>query len=218
MNFLSKPLPVLLLCCLVLSIFWLSPQARAGLIINEIMGDPNQDWDGSGVYNYGGDEWIEVINAGEVTEDLTNYWLRDATGDDIHLQLHGVLEPGGIAVFFGSEALAWQRLHGHSIVGFSINNSGDTIELLKTIPNQSGTDLELVHTVTILDHESEDDRSSGWDANTGAWVMNDALNPYNGGFSPEGNDCQPTPGEANVCGSEVSVEATAWGSLKSQYR
>jgi len=218
MNLLSKPLSALLLCCLVLAVFWLPAQARCELIINEIMGDPAQDWDGDGTYNFRGDEWIEVMNEGTVAEDMTNYWLRDSTGDELHLQLHGIIYPGEVAVYYGSEAVAWQQLYGNTVVGFSINNSGDTIELLKTIDAPGGTDLVLIHSVTILDHEAEDDRSSGLDSETGEWAMNDALNPYNGGFSPQGNDCQPTPGQPNVCVPLVPVAATTWGSVKSCYR
>jgi len=218
MNLLSKPLPVLFLLCLVMAVFWLSPQARADLIINEIMGDPNRDWDGDGAFNYRQDEWIEVMNNGLVAEDLSNYWLRDTTGDDLHLQLSGILQAGQVAAFYGSDALAWQQEQGHSIVGFSINNSGDTMELLKTVPDQNGSSLVLVHTVSVQDHEAEDDRSSGWNSETGQWEMNDALNPYSGGFEPQGNDCQPSPGELNVCVPLVPVEPTSWDALKSQYR
>ncbi len=217
MNLLSKPLPVLLLCCLVLAVFWLTPQAKAELIINEIMGDPNQDWDGDNTYNYRGDEWIEVKNDGTVAEDLTNYWLRDTYGDDLHLQLHGILHPDEIAVFYGSEAVAWQQLHGQSVLGFSINNTGDTMELVKEDPNQGGV-LIVVHTVTILDHEADDDRSSGWDPETNLWSLNDALNPYSGGFEPQGNSCQPTPGQPNDCVPLVPVDQTSWDALKCQYR
>jgi hypothetical protein len=218
MNLLSKPQVLLVLCCLVIALFWLSPQARADLIINEIMGDPNQDWDGSGEYNFRGDEWIEVMNDGETSEDLTSYWLRDTTGDEAHLQLHGTLQSGEVAIFFGSEAAAWQQLHGFSVTGLSINNSGDTIELLKTVPDEGGSTLVVVHSITILDHEAEDDRSSGWDSETGLWSMNDALNPYNGGSEPQGNDCQPSPGESNICVPLVPVQRTSWDALKSQYR
>ena len=218
MNLLSKPQVLLVLCCLVIALLWLSPQARADLIINEIMGDPNQDWDGSGAYDFRGDEWIEVMNDGEISEDLTRYWLRDTTGDDAHLQLHGTLQPGQVAVFYGSEAAAWQQLHGFSVTGLSINNSGDTIELLQTVPDEDDSTLVVVHSITILDHEAEDDRSSGWDSETGLWSMNDALNPYNGGSSPQGNDCQPSPGEQNLCVPLVPVQQTSWDALKCQYR
>lgn len=218
MNLLSKPLPVLVLCCLVMAVFWLAPQARAELIINEIMGDPNQDWDGDGALSYKDDEWIEVKNVGESTEDLSLYWLRDTTGEDLHLQLSGTLEPGEMVAFYGSDATAWQQEQDITSSGFSINNTGDTIELVKAVPDETGRFLAVVYAVTILDHEAENDRSSGWDWESQQWVMNDSLNPYSGGFSPQGNGCPPTPGEPNICSPLVSVEQTTWGALKSQYR
>ncbi len=218
MNLLSKPLPVLLLCCLILAVFWLAPQAQAELIINEVMGDPFQDWDGDGTFNYRGDEWIEVLNEGPVAEDMSFYWLRDSYGDDFHLQLHGIILPGEVAVYYGSEAVAWQQLHGYSTLGFSINNGGDTLELVKSIPDPGGSVLVVVDTVTILDHEAEDDRSSGWDPDTNSWTLNDALNPYTGGFDPQGTSCQPSPGRANDCVPLVAAENTTWGDLKSHYR
>ena len=217
MNLLSKPLPHLLLCCLVMAVFWLAPQADAALVINEIMGDPNQDWNGDGAYNYREDEWIEVMNTGTESENLSNYWLRDITGDDLHLQLWGNLDPLQVAVFYGSDAINWQLEQGLTGVGFSINNSGDTMELLKTDPDQSGA-LIVVQSITLLAHEVDDDRSSGLGFESGLWELYDALNPYNGASEPQGNDCQPTPGEENVCVPLVPVEPTAWGAVKSQYR
>ncbi len=218
MIFLSRPLPVLMLLCLVWSAFWVVPQVQAELIINEVLGDPNQDWDGDGTLSYKGDEWIEVLNNGAVSEDLSDFWLRDIFGDDLHLQLFGTLPPGGVAVFYGSDAMAWQVEQGLFASGFSINNTGDTLELLRTIPNEAGTALVMIHRVTVNNHEVENDRSSGWDPETGLWTMFDALNPYNGGFVPQGSDCLPSPGEPNDCVPLVPVASTSWNHLKSQYR
>ncbi len=218
MVFLSRPLTVLLLLCLVWSAFSLVPQVQAELMINEVLGDPNQDWDGDGTVNFRGDEWIEVLNNGAATEDLSDYWLRDVYGDDLHLQLFGTLEPGAVTVFYGSDAVAWQEGQGVFVSGFSINNTGDTLELLRTIPDQASTALVMIHRVTLDNHEVEDDRSSGWDPETEQWTMFDAWNPYNGGFEPQGTGCLPTPGDPNICVPLVPVETTSWDLLKSQYR
>jgi len=218
MNLLSKPLPVLLLCCLVMAVFWLAPQARSEVLINEILGDPSSDWDGDGAFNYRDDEWIEVINTGPAAENLEDYWLRDTTGDDLHLQLSGSLEAGQVAVFYGSEASAWQREQGNTVVGLSINNAGDTLELLQTVSGPGGASLEVVHSVTVTDHEADDDRSGGTDPDTGEWVLYDALNPYNGAAVPQGNDCEPTPGMPNSCAPLVPTDTTTWDAVKSQYR
>ncbi len=218
MMFLSRPIPVLLLLCLMLTVFWLAPNARAELIINEILGDPNQDWDGDGQVSYRGDEWIEVLNNGASTEDLADFWLKDIFGDNMHLQLSGFLDSGAVAVFYGSDAMLWQADHGETITGFSINNTGDTIELFRTVTDGTGSSLVMIHRVILNNHEVEDDRSSGWDPDTELWSMFDALNPYNGSNEPQGSDCLPTPGELNVCNPLVPVAATSWGNLKSQYR
>ena len=216
--FLSRPMPVLLLLCLVLSAFWLVPEAAAELVINEVLGDPAQDWDGDGALSYKGDEWIEVLNNGITAEDLSNFWLRDIFGEAMHFQLFGTLQPGSVAVFYGSDAMAWQEEQGLSIIGFSINNTGDSLELFQSIPGETTTALVLIHQVTLNNHEVEDDRSSGFNPETGTWSMFDAWNPYSGSFDPQGTDCLPTPGEWNECNYLVPVARTSWNHLKSQYR
>jgi Lamin Tail Domain len=218
MDYLSRPLVLLLLCGLLVSSLWLVPHVRAEVLINEVLGDPDQDWDGDGEVNYKSDEWIEVKNDGDSVEDLSEYWVRDGSGEDPHLQLSGALEPGETAVFYGSDAMIWQQEQGQSTLGFSINNSGETLELLRTESDFSGTALIVVHQVILLDHEVENDRSSGWDPDTGQWIMFDALNPYNGAFEPQGNNCLPSPGELNICTPLVPVFGLTWDQLKSRYR
>jgi len=211
-------MPVLLLLCLVLSAFWLVPQARADLVINEILGDPNQDWDGDGSLSYKGDEWIEVRNTGGSNEDLSFFWLRDTFGEDMHLRLSGFLEPGAVAVFYGSDAMAWQQEQGMSLIGFSINNTGDSIELFRLMEDETTSAMVMIHRVTLSNHEVEDDRSSGWELADETWAMFDGLNHYNGSLLPLGTECLPTPGEVNECQYEVPVAETTWDHLKSQYR
>ncbi len=208
----------LLLGAWVLAAFCLVPQAQAELVINEILGDPLQDWDGDGILSFRGDEWIEVLNNGASEEDLTEYWLRDDHGEDPHLNLFGTLEPGQVAIFYGSDSVAWQLEQGQSGYGFSINNTGDTIELLRSVPEQSPDTLIMIHRVILNSHEVEDDRSSGWDLSGEEWTLFDALNPYSGTSTPEGNDCLPTPGQLNVCEPLVPVHPTRWDHLKSRYR
>ncbi|MCB1184264.1 lamin tail domain-containing protein [bacterium] len=189
--------------------------AQEPLIINEILADPASDWDGDGLVDFKGDEWIEVRNVGPDMIDLSTYWLRDDTGTEPHLQLFGELAPEGIAVFYGSDAVAWQAANGYSTTGFSLNNGGDVVRLLRSIPGSE--ELELMYVAHYEDHMAEDDRSCGWQADMFDWVLFDGLWPYTGSLEPGSTGCVPTPGLPNVCGS-VAVEARSFGAVKSLFR
>lgn len=192
--------------------------AGADLIINEVLANPGQDWDGDGALDFKGDEWVEVLNNGYDVEDLTEYYLRDVFGDDPHLQLDGLLRPGEVKVYFGSDAIAWQVAHGYSDYGFALNNTGDTVELLRRVEDQDPVIFELAHSVTLLNHEAEDDRSSGWAQEGGEWVLFDALNVYGGSLEPGTSGCQPTPGDLNFCIPLVPVHPRSLGAVRSYYR
>ena len=190
--------------------------AQEPLIINEILADPASDWDGDGTIDFKGDEWIEVINVGDTTIDLSTYWLRDDTGTENHLQLSGMLPRGEVAVFYGSQAVAWQASQGLSTTGFSLNNDGDVVRLLRTIPGSP--DFELMYVAHYEDHLAEDDRSCGWNFDMNDWELFDALLPYTGSLVPGGNGCAPTPGLPNICTSQVATEALTYGAVKAMYR
>ena len=190
----------------------------AEVLINELMADPARDWDGDGAYSYRGDEWVEVLNAGSETVDLTGYWLRDGTGEEAHLNLFGMLAPGEVAVFTGSQAVAWQVERGLTVEGMSLNNTGDTVELLRTIPDTEGPQLEVVDQAIYLDHEAEDDRSSGKDPLGQGWCLYDGLNPYGGSQEPPGTGCDPTWGLPNDCQALPAEAAISFGDLKATYR
>ncbi len=190
--------------------------AQEPIIINEILADPASDWNGDGSVDFKGDEWVEVRNVGPVTIDLSTYWLRDDTGDEPHLNLHGLIDPGAVAVFYGSDAVAWQSAQGLSTTGFSLNNDGDVVRLLRTIAGS--VELELMYVAHYEDHMAEDDRSSGWNLELNDWQLFDALLPYTGSLEPAGNGCGPTPGLPNECGGSVANEATSYGALKAIYR
>jgi len=209
---------ILLLPVFLAVLFPALAPARAELIINEVLADPQRDWDGDGVLDYKGDEWIEVLNTGYDVEDLTQYYLRDIYGSDPHLQLEGLLRPGEVKVFYGSEAMAWQIVHGYSDYGFALNNTGETVELLRALDQEDPPSFEVVDSVTLLAHETQDDRSSGWAQEGGGWVLYDALNPYGGSLEPGPSGCQPTPGDLNFCIPLVPLERRSFGALKSLYR
>jgi len=190
--------------------------AQEPIIINEVLADPARDWNDDGVVDFKGDEWIEVRNVGPDVIDLSTYWLRDDTGDEPHMQLYGLINPDEVAVFYGSEAVAWQASQGLSTTGFSLNNSGDVVRLLRTIPGSD--ELELMYVIHYEDHMAEDDRSNGWNTEVNDWQLFDGLLPYTGSLEPQGNGCEPTPGVANTCSGSVADEATSFGDIKARYR
>ncbi len=190
--------------------------AQEPLILNEILADPASDWNGDGVVDFKGDEWIEVYNDSLEPIDLSTYWLRDDTGDEPHLQLFGLLAAGDVAVFYGSDAVTWQEANGLATTGFSLNNGGDVVRLLRTIPNSAA--LELMYVAHYEDHMAADDRSSGYNLNGYDWDLFDALNPYNGALLPAGNGCAPTPGLLNICDGLVATENHSYGTVKAFYR
>ncbi len=196
----------------------LAPVAGAAVILNEVLADPMQDWDGDGELSFKGDEWIEVVNIGATDIDLSSYYLRDIFGTDPHLQLSGVLAPGQAAVFYGSQSMAWQRANGYSDYGFALNNNGETVELLRELGEPGALDFELVDTVTLQAHETEDDRSSGWALDGSGWTLFDGLNDYGGTQEPGPSGCVPTPGEPNTCELDLPVSRESLGGLKSLYR
>ena len=189
-----------------------SSPALCELSLNEIMGDPNVDWDGDGLYDFRDDEWVEVFNAGPGGIDLSEYLLGDGAGL-LCYRLTGVLEEGEALVVFGSESQAWQSANGVSSLGFNLSNSGDTMLLLQV----DGPDTLIVDIRTFLDHEAEDDRTSGRNPDgTGAWEIFDEMNPYNGANPPFGNGLPPTPGSPNMAGP-VATESSTWGRIKAIY-
>jgi hypothetical protein len=96
----------------------------SGLVLNEILAGPARDWDGDGVYDSRGDEWIEVQNVGPATLALEEYRLTDVDRT-VRFALDGVLAPGAVRLVTGSAAVAWQRSQGLATTGLSLNNSGD---------------------------------------------------------------------------------------------
>lgn len=193
--------------------------AGAAVLINEVLADPATDWDGDGAVDYQDDEWIEIVNTGAESVDLADYWLRDGLGDSPHLHLDGTLPAGAVLVVFGSDAVAWQTANGVSVTGFSLNNSGDTVDLLRSVWVDGDLEsLEVAHSITYGDHEADDDRSCGWAAESGGWTLFDALNPYNGDLWPGGSGCAPTPGAGNLCSPQVGLESLSLDALKAAFR
>lgn len=208
-----------LVCALTLA---LAPQltstapaacAAPGLRLNEIMAGPASDWDGSGTFSSRDDEWVELVNAGGMTEDLATYILTD--GDSIpRFETTGSLAPGGRLIVYGKNSYDWEKANGQSAVGLSLNNSGDTVMLWHI----AGADTELVDSYTFKSHEAASDRAIGRSPDaTGGWALLDAMNPYTGTLTPGSTGCAPTPGNPNVCNVTPTKHVT-WGEVKAIYR
>ncbi len=202
---------LLVFLCLSLS----AAVAGASVLLSELLPDPATDWDGNGLVESRGDEWLEVVNTGPETVDLVDYYVSDALGDDPQLQLFGLLAPGETAVFYGSQAEQWQRDVGLSVTGLSLNNSGDEISLYRGDPRQGG---QRVDVVIYPAHIGYDDRALALFLPQGEWILCDGLNGYAGTLEPSGTGCPPTPGQPNVCEGLVPARPTTWGRIKTLYR
>jgi hypothetical protein len=164
-----------------------------GPVLNEILADPANDWDGDSSYSFRDDEWVEIYNPGPGDLDLTGVAIGDGDGIPL-MMLDGTLPEEGHRVVYGSEAYAFQQANGWSAYGLRLGNDGDTVTLLHIVE----PDTLLIDAYTYLTHEADDDRSSGRHPDgSGTWELFDALNPYTGTDSPAGNGLPPTPGGPN---------------------
>jgi hypothetical protein len=185
---------------------WCVPQVA----INEVLADPARDWDGDLLLDSTDDEWVEIVNVGAVPADLTGLRLGDLERAWAY-EFAGTLPIGERLVIFGSVSQAWQQANGEPAFGHRLANTGDTVVLWHI----AGADTSLVDQFTFLDHEAEDDRSSGRRPDGGpTWELFDALNPYTGDEPPLGNGCGPSPGGSNSC--VTPVEETTWGRIKAR--
>jgi len=186
--------------------------AEAQLLLNEILADPASDWDGDAAVGSRTDEWVEVMNAGASSIDLSPYRLGDLSGGySWRYGFGGTLAPGAVVIVYGSTALAWQSANGFPSMGLSLNNAGDTVLLYKI----EGTDTLVADTYGYLAHEGLDDRSTGrMQSDVSEWRVFDGLNTYTGTKPPLGTGCSPSPGAVNACGPRIPVEGSTWGAIK----
>lgn len=200
----------LLVACATLFLF--APEGASQVKLNEILADPNSDWDGDGQVTSKEDEWVEVMNIGSSTVDLSAYRITDeSAGTDFRFALSGMLAPGEVKVFFGSDVVAWQTANGVSAFGFSLNNGGDTVYLYQVGGSTSVEDSYTYASVSVVD-----DRAVGrLPIGTGEWYVFDGLNAYTGTNPPLGTGCMPSPGTSASCATPV--ETSSWGAVKSSY-
>jgi hypothetical protein len=208
------PRHLAVLSLLLLTVSTVAPRsagAAPDVRISEFLAGPARDWDGSGTFSSRDDEWIEIVNAGAATADLSPYFITD--GDSIpRFGFTGTLAPGAVVLVTGSASVTWERATGHPVFGLSLGNSGDKVLLWKV----TGPDTTLVDGYTYKTQEAASDRAVGRTADGSDWKLEDALNPYTGATPPLGTGCAPTPGAPNDCGVVPTLRET-WGRLKAQY-
>lgn len=182
------------------------------VLLNEIMADPNRDWDGDGVYSFKDDEWVEIINVSDAPVVLDGYRLAGAD-TAWRYEFSGVLNPGRVQVVYGSQSTAWEAANGEAQFGLRLSNSGGSLLLWKL----EATDTVLVDCYAYQDHEAEDDRSTGRAPDGAAeWRVMDGLNPHAGSELPSGTGCAPSPGGLISC--PTPVESSTWGRIKDLYK
>ncbi len=204
------PKPLILLLAILTVLFW-SGRSSAAIVLNELLAAPARDWNGDGEVDYKNDEWVEILNTGNLTVDLTGLYLKDATGDAYHYGFSGSLAPGETMVVYGSDAVAWQAANDAGSSGLSINNGDEMLELWRDIPDPRV--LQVVDFVPIPAHAGASDRAMGRLPDSLDWVLFDSLNPYSGELLPVGTGCEPSPGIPNSC-DVVPVKELSFGRIK----
>ena len=196
---------------LLVGLLVMSPSAAVGqVVLNEMLADPAQDWDGDGNLHSRDDEWVEIFNAGTEMVDLTGYRLAGA--DTVwRFEFTGFLAPGAHRVVYGSDSYAWEKATGNPAFGLRLSNSGSELQLWRL----THSDSVLVDAYAYLDHEADDDRSSGrMPDGDPEWHLFDGLNAYENDTPPLGTGCMPSPGEVVSC--VTPVRRMSWGSLKNE--
>jgi hypothetical protein len=102
------------------------PAKVSQIILNEFLVHPRSDWNNDGLVD-SGDEFIELLNVGNVSVDLQGWRLDDQDGDSSPYTISGVsLAPGARAVFFASQT------------GLLLSNRSDSVRLFQ--PNGAISD------------------------------------------------------------------------------
>lgn len=199
-------------CLIVLATF--ASEGFAQVRLNEILADPDTDWNGDGSVDSKLDEWVEVVNTGTSSVDLSRFRISDASaGESFRFALSGMISPGEVRVYYGSDVVAWQAANGVAQFGLSLNNAGDTVSLYEV----NGADISVADAQAYVTAEVANDRSFGrMPSGTGDWVIFDALNPYTGPQPPVATGCSPSPGETVSC--PTPTQASTWGRVKALYR
>lgn len=88
--------------------------ARAAVLINEVLADPSGDADGDGVTHATKDEFVELVNTGPAAVSLDSWTIADSLQIRHTFVADAVIPARGFIVRFG---------------GLALNNTGDTVSL-----------------------------------------------------------------------------------------
>lgn len=114
--------------------------AIAGLVINEIMANPNGpgaadvDSNCDTTFNFADDEYVELVNDMTTSLDISNWTLNDGAGLKHTFAMGTVLAPGQAFVLFGggsstSDCTCGALFDVASSGSLGLNNSGDTVTI-----------------------------------------------------------------------------------------
>lgn len=116
------------------------PPARVSqIIINEFLVHPRSDWNNDGLVD-SGDEFIELMNVGNVSADLQGWRLDDQDGDSPPYTISGVsLAPGARVVFFASQTGLLLSKRSDSVRVFKANGVISDAFTYTTVPVRDQT-------------------------------------------------------------------------------
>ncbi len=164
-------------------------EAKAQLIINEVLYDPSNtglvgDANGDGVYSQTQDEFIEFFNTGLTNLNVSGYEIWDDTlvGSMVYKIPNGTIIPprGALVIFGGGTPIG---LFGNALVladtgasGLNLNNTGEKI----TIKNSNGVSI-LFFDSDALSNNPDESYTRNPDI-TGNFVQHSTINVRK--FSP----------------------------------
>ncbi|MFY8109107.1 MAG: lamin tail domain-containing protein [Bacteroidia bacterium] len=127
---------------LFLFLLFIQINSEAQLIVNEVLYDPSNlllegDANGDGVYSQTQDEFIELVNTGSSSIDISGYQIWDDTliGTLVYTFPSGTIIPsqGAVVVFGGGTPIGLfggaKVLADTDSLGLSLNNSGEIIAI-----------------------------------------------------------------------------------------
>jgi hypothetical protein len=180
----------LLLCLIALLVASaVSPgSSLAALTLNEVLPAPGSDWDGDLDPDSKRDEWVEIVNAGSLSCDISCMLLLSGGNRSPVYGFTGSVSPGEVVLVYGSDAVVWEGDNGHSSIGLSLNNGGDVIYLAEAV----GGDTLIVDSLVYSSADVAYDVSLGrLPDGSGGWTAFDHFSPMGGA------GIDPTPGASN---------------------
>jgi hypothetical protein len=168
---------------LLLFVLFIEANSQAQLIINEVLYDPSNlllegDANGDGVYSQTQDEFIEFVNTGTSSIDLSGYQIWDDTlvGTLVYTIPNGTVIPsqGALVVFGGGSPIGLfggaRILADTGTEGLSLANSGEVIVIKNNLGN-----TKLVFNSDALSNNPNESYTRNPDI-TGSFVQHASIN------------------------------------------